>query len=478
MDTKKYRWLLYLIAFTIALTIGIQIYWNQKNYSQNEQRVFNEIQISLDNAVERYYTQIAKTTDMSYLDHLSDRIDLTKGLDTLFVLVDSAQMKSNMTLQEQQVKFKMQHFIIGSDSINDNDEHLEIEVNDKMKGFISSLVLSMRKHTLNLEKLKEQLGKELKRKNIVAPFGFIHHQNDSIKHRLNTEIETKTGSINMFSKSTFLKANEQLQLFIENPVSEVLKRSLNGILLSFALSLLVIVLLFYLLKIIHHQKALDTIKNDLISNITHEFKTPITTISAALQAIDTFNAIDDKEKTKKYLSISNFQLEKLNSMVEKLLETATLDNEQLLLKKETIDIIPLVKNIYLKGSAITSQKKLSFHASKNTITIDVDPFHFENAIHNLVDNALKYGGDSIEIRASVVSNKVEITIADNGNGIDKTQRDKIFDKFYRVPTGNTHTIKGFGIGLYYTKTIIEKHGGKILLAPNTLQTTFKVTLPL
>ena len=478
MDTKKYRWLLYLIAFTIALTIGIQIYWNQKNYSQNEQRVFNEIQISLDNAVERYYTQIAKTTDMSYLDHLSDRIDLTKGLDTLFVLVDSAQMKSNMTLQEQQVKFKMQHFIIGPDSINDNDEHLEIEVNDKMKGFISSLVLSMRKHTLNLEKLKEQLGKELKRKNIVAPFGFIHHQNDSIKHRLNTEIETKTGSINMFSKSTFLKANEQLQLFIENPVSEVLKRSLNGILLSFALSLLVIVLLFYLLKIIHHQKALDTIKNDLISNITHEFKTPITTISAALQAIDTFNAIDDKEKTKKYLSISNFQLEKLNSMVEKLLETATLDSEQLLLKKETIDIIPLVKNIYLKGSAITSQKKLSFHASKNTITIDVDPFHFENAIHNLVDNALKYGGDSIEIRASVVSNKVEITIADNGNGIDKTQRDKIFDKFYRVPTGNTHTIKGFGIGLYYTKTIIEKHGGKILLAPNTLQTTFKVTLPL
>ena len=165
-------------------------------------------------------------------------------------------------------------------------------------------------------------------------------------------------------------------------------------------------------------------------------------------------------------------------MVEKLLETATLDSEQLLLKKETIDIIPLVKNIYLKGSAITSQKKLSFHASKNTITIDVDPFHFENAIHNLVDNALKYGGDSIEIRASVVSNKVEITIADNGNGIDKTQRDKIFDKFYRVPTGNTHTIKGFGIGLYYTKTIIEKHGGKILLAPNTLQTTFKVTLPL
>lgn len=478
MDTKKYRWLLYLIAVTIILTIGIQIYWNQKNYSQNEQRVFNEIQISLDNAVERYYTQIAKTTDMSYLDRLSDRIDLTKELDTLFVLVDSTQMKSNTILQEQQMKFKLQHFIIGSDSINNNPEHLEIEVNDKMKGFISSLVLSMRKHTLDLEKLKEQLDKELKRKNIVAPFGFIHYQNDNVKNRLNAEIETTIGSINMFSKSTFLKANEKLQLFIENPVREVVKRSLTGILLSFTLSLLVILLFFYLLKIIHNQKALATIKNDFISNITHEFKTPITTVSAALEAIDTFNAIDDKEKTKKYLSISNFQLQKLNGMVEKLLETATLDSEQLLLKKETTDIIPLVKNIFLKGSAITSQKKLEFNASKNTITIDVDPFHFENAIHNLVDNALKYGGDKIGIQVSLFSNKVEITIADSGNSIEKTQRDKIFDKFYRVPTGNTHTIKGFGIGLYYTKTIIEKHGGKILLAPNNLQTTFKVTLPL
>lgn len=478
MNTKKYHWLLYLIAATIFITVAVQVYWNQKNYAQNKQRILNEIQISLDNAVETYYTQIVKTSDMNYLDHFSDSIDLPKDIDTLIVLVDSIQMKSNATQKEQQMQFKMQHFIIESDGITDKSANIEIEVNDKMKGFVNSVILSMRKDSLNLENIEKELDKELHRKNIMAPFNLIHLENDSIKNRFHSAITTKEGSISMFSKSTFLKANEKLQLFIENPIGEVFKRSLTGILLSFTLTLLVISLLFYLLKIIHNQKALAIIKNDLISNITHEFKTPITTVTAALEAINTFNAIDDKEKTKKYLSISNFQLGKLNGMVEKLLETATLDSEQLLLKKETIDVIPLIKNIFSNDSAIPSQKQLKFHSNKDVISIDIDPFHFENAIRNLIDNAIKYGGDEIEIHIAQIPKKLEIIISDSGNGIDKTQRDKIFDKFYRIPKGNTHAVKGFGIGLYYTKTIIEKHGGTILLAPNTLQTTFKITLPL
>ena len=478
MHTKKYHWLLYLIAATISITVAVQVYWNQKNYAQNKQRILNEIQISLDNAVETYYTQIVKTADMSYFNHFSDSIHMPKDIDTLIVLVDSIQMKSKAPQKEQQMKFKMQHFIIDADRITDESANIEIEVNDKMKGFVNSVLLSMRKHPLNLEDIKKELDKELQRKNIRAPFGFIHFENDRIKNSFHTTITAKEGSISMLSKSTFLKSNEKLQLFIENPIKEVFKRSLTGILLSFALTLLVISLLFYLLKIIHNQKALAIIKNDLISNITHEFKTPITTVTAALEAINTFNAIDDKEKTKKYISISNFQLGKLNGMVEKLLETATLDSEQLLLKKETVDVIPLIKNIFSNDSAIPSQKQLKFHSSKDGISMDIDPFHFENAIRNLIDNAIKYGGNEIEIQVAQIPKKLEIIISDSGNGIDKTQRDKIFDKFYRIPEGNTHTVKGFGIGLYYTKTIIEKHGGTILLVPNNEQTTFKITLPL
>lgn len=107
----------------------------------------------------------------------------------------------------------------------------------------------------------------------------------------------------------------------------------------------------------------------------------------------------------------------------------------------------------------------------------VDPFHIENAISNLVDNALKYGGDTIEVNVNKLLNQVQITVADNGNGIEKNQIDKVFDKFYRVPKGNTHDVKGFGIGLYYTKKIIEKHQGTISLTSNKGETIFTINLP-
>jgi len=108
----------------------------------------------------------------------------------------------------------------------------------------------------------------------------------------------------------------------------------------------------------------------------------------------------------------------------------------------------------------------------------LDPFHFENAISNLIDNAIKYGGNEIEIHINRVLDNLEITIADNGNQIEKNQREKIFDKFYRIPKGNTHNVKGFGIGLFYTKKIAEKHDGKIQLLPNSKNTIFKITLPI
>ena len=104
-------------------------------------------------------------------------------------------------------------------------------------------------------------------------------------------------------------------------------------------------------------------------------------------------------------------------------------------------------------------------------------FHFENVISNLIDNAIKYGGSTIEIHINSILKSVEISIADDGDGIEKNQQEKVFDKFYRVPKGNTHDVKGFGIGLYYCKKIVEKHRGILVLSSNNNQTIFKITLP-
>ena len=108
----------------------------------------------------------------------------------------------------------------------------------------------------------------------------------------------------------------------------------------------------------------------------------------------------------------------------------------------------------------------------------VDKFHFENALANVLDNAIKYGGNSITIELNKDDKKIVITVFDNGNGIEKSQKDKVFEQFYRIPTGNTHNVKGFGIGLFYTKNIIEKHGGSIAITYNNQNyTVFKIELP-
>ncbi|RZK11004.1 MAG: HAMP domain-containing histidine kinase, partial [Flavobacterium sp.] len=204
---------------------------------------------------------------------------------------------------------------------------------------------------------------------------------------------------------------------------------------------------------------------------------PITTISSAIEGIRNFNDVDDKEKTNRYLNISGQQLKKLEIMVEKLLETASLDTNELVLNKENINIVELIKSNIEKHQMVASEKEIIFHSNLEQLDCKVDLFHFENAISNLIDNAIKYGGNYIRVNLSKKGNQTSITIEDDGLGIEKAQREKIFDKFYRIPKGNVHDVKGFGIGLFYSKKIIEKHGGTLELVPNIKTTIFKISFP-
>lgn len=495
MNTKKYRWILYLITLTIITTITVQAYWNYKNYLQHKQTIANEIQLSLDNAIEEYFAYLTKKSRVAFLDTTSNSRETTKNFEVFFskFKVDSLFKSGNASKKIKKA----------NDNILDiNTKHLSaikvfkgesIDSVKNLEGFANKIIISISQDSIEYTKIDSLLKKQLTNKNIVLDYRLKHYAGDSIIFKSDAnniafnwgDNKTILEEDNVFfnwksvdSKSTFLKNNEQFRILFKDSSFEALKRSSTGILLSLLLSLAIISCLFYLLKIINKQKELAEIKNDLISNITHEFKTPITTVSTAIEAISTFNAIDDKEKTKKYLSISTLQLTKLHQMVEKLLETATLDSEKLLLQKEEVDVVALVKNIALRNDFQSDGKNIRFISSKEKLLVMLDPFHFENAISNLIDNAIKYGGNEIEIHITQVLGNLEITVADDGNQIDKNQQENIFDKFYRIPKGNTHNVKGFGIGLFYTKKIVEKHDGKIQLVPNSKNTVFKITLPI
>jgi len=496
MNDKRYRWILYAIVAVIISTIAIQVYWNFKNYQNNKQQLVNDVQSSLDNAVEKYYTNLAKErtfgfsfgsskgnnilpeskaldsvmhyieigrSSTSSLDSINlkigvgDGIKLYKGnsVDSIFKTIDD-----NVSLKRKRIR----NFL--GDSIFTKDFEM----------LTSKVIVSLTSDSLQLRKIDSIFSEEIKTKNLDInymldlTFNNAHLDSTSLKQINSSELYT-------FSKSPFLPPHSNLSVGFSNSTKEILKRILTGILISTLLVIAVISCLFYLLRIIKHQKQLAEVKNDFISNITHEFKTPIATIGVALESIKNFNVINDKEKTKSYIDMSNTQLSKLNIMVEKLLETASLDSENLQLKKEQSNVTHLLQNLVNKHTLELEEKSLTLNHPKNDIIASIDAFHFENAINNIIDNALKYGGNNIKISLEQSTIGFTVTVSDDGNGLTKENKDKVFEKFYRIPKGNTHDIKGFGIGLYYAKKIIEKHDGVIHLNLDNQWTTFKISVP-
>ncbi|QDH81477.1 HAMP domain-containing histidine kinase [Echinicola soli] len=247
--------------------------------------------------------------------------------------------------------------------------------------------------------------------------------------------------------------------------------------------LLIIILCFvYAIKVIIRQKKLSETKNDFINNMTHEFKTPIATVSLAVEALQDPELINQDTFRNRYLGIIKDENKRLGSQVEKVLQAAALDKKDFKLKFEQVNIVDLIKD---------TKKHFDLQVEKNggriLLDIDVkdpyleaDAFHLSNIINNLLDNANKYSADKPQIALKVkeLAGRFSITIKDNGMGMSKESVKKIFDKFYRVPTGNVHDVKGFGLGLAYVKTMVEEHNGEIAVESEINKgSTFTITLP-
>jgi len=488
MKQQRFSWILYAIIATIAITIAVQVYWNYKNYQVNKQQFINQVQISLDNAVEAYYADFAKKEKLLFMSmdgttnsRNKNIYEKLKGIhfDSIFTSIESRLNTRSDTIiidsRNERLTIDSLKSLLNTKSRFPVSRVLPLKDSIRLFNEISSLYISISKDSLDFKKLQTFLDTEFDRKQIDVPYQLNQYIGENVVHHIRTDALPKE-FLKTNAKSAYLRPSEKLELQYANISNVIWKKSMFGIVLSSLLSLAIITSLLYLLRVIRQQKQLAEIKNDLISNITHEFKTPITTISTALEAIQHFDALKDPEKAQKYLAISDKQLKKLHLMVEKLLETATLDSENLLIQKETVDIVDFIQKIAEKQQTFNPEKAINFTSNLKQFSINIDAFHFENAVNNLIDNALKYGGDHIEVAIAKEKETLEITVSDNGGTIDKSQREKIFDQFYRIPTGNTHDVKGFGIGLYYTKKIVEKHHGTIQLVPDTKLTIFKITL--
>ena len=249
------------------------------------------------------------------------------------------------------------------------------------------------------------------------------------------------------------------RLWIE-PVGKAVLKQMSGILTASVLILLVLTAVFlYLIHVIRTQKSLDEMKSDFTNNMTHELKTPISVAYAANDALLNFPDEDSPEQRRKYLEISQSQLEHLSGLVEQILSMSMERRKGLVLHREDINLAALVDDIVEKHS-MKAEKDVAFTVDiPSDFTVNADRMHLSNILNNLIDNAVKYSGEKVAIHIAAEGNR--LTVSDNGIGMSPSDLKHIFEKFYRAHTGNLHDVKGYGLGLYYVHSIVEKHGWSI-----------------
>ncbi|HPF66780.1 MAG: HAMP domain-containing sensor histidine kinase [Flavobacteriales bacterium] len=246
-----------------------------------------------------------------------------------------------------------------------------------------------------------------------------------------------------------------------------------------------IVFLFfaYSVWVILRQKRLSEIKNDFIGNMTHELKTPISTIALSSEVLSDPDIVQEPERLRSYARIIREENERLRAQVERVLQLATLDRENLHLKREEVDLHTVVHEV-------AGAMKLTLEERKGSLTLELqatrsvvrgDRMHLGNVVRNLLDNAIKYCTDVpvIVVRTRDRNGSFLLEVRDNGIGIRKEDLRHVFERFYRVPTGNVHNVKGFGLGLHYVKQIAEAHQGHVDATSTPGRgSTFRLELPL
>jgi signal transduction histidine kinase len=273
-----------------------------------------------------------------------------------------------------------------------------------------------------------------------------------------------------------------LQASFKPPFPYILKKMSWLLVGSVLLLVLTTGCFLYMLSTILQQKKLSEVKNDFINNMTHELKTPLATVSAAVEGMLSFGALQDAQKTQLYLNISKNELQRLSDLVEKVLNIAVEEKKEFVLMPEPLKPSGLIKEIVAQYQ-LKAPKPVDFivDVPEDEPVVQVDRMHMANTLNNLIDNAIKYSYERVTIciRSYRSGNSWCLLVKDSGIGIPKSYQQAIFDRFFRVPTGDLHQVKGFGLGLSYVKQVVEKHGGQIEVASEPSQgSEFMLKFPL
>ncbi len=515
---KRRYIILIVVAASIALTglMMMQYYWIRNDYTMKREMFSQSVNDALGIVVMKYERQSAAAKIRRRFEFRKQGIRWLKAKDSLnkskynLNVVEEMTSDSNGVVVKKKrqkavmndtasigtsgfdVKFNRDEpfTIVMNDSSDDRLRmfmHRTDVVNDIFDELVSINIYNDYKEKVDTLLLDSLIRAELKDKGIDAKYEFavIGSDNktmDYCKGVNRDDILCSGFKINMKPDNIFIRP-QYLAVYFPGTKTYILG-SMWAMLTGSGLFILVIILAFYFtVTTIIRQKKLSEVKNDFINNMTHEFKTPISTISLACEVIGDQTVEKTPERMGNYVKMIKEENQRLGILVENVLQTAILDRGEFKLKISEVDVHAVIRQAINNVRLMVEKKEGEIITELNAgqFIIQADRVHLTNIVYNLIDNALKYSGEKpvIKVRTKNEGKNMLISVEDNGIGISKENLRRIFEKFYRVPTGNIHNVKGFGLGLSYVKAIAEKHGGTIDVQSEVGQgSTFTIQLPI
>lgn len=445
-----------LMALTIGAIVVFQVSWLHKNY-QEEKRIFT-IHTNLLFRETIYKLQASRL----HLDTAFDiRVQDKSGVISMTnVLKDNVTRDSAGRLHASKaviVSVRHDRAEEGPDSMA---QVMYRSANDKVFAFLSGV--DSLQDSISVKDISDRYQHALAREGIHVPFRVTMYPGKHLKDQL-TDIFPSDSNGN---KVTIGFAHPRVYTLDFDNLFWVMAGRVGPQAL-FSLMLVSITTLSFLLlyRNWQQQRKLTELKNDFISNITHELKTPIATVSVAVEALKKFNVLQDPVRTDEYLDISANELQRLSLLVDKVLKLSLFERQEIELKNDRFDLMALVEEVTasMRLQFEKYQAKLSLTTQGTDFHIRADKLHITSVIFNLLDNALKYSKSdpSIRIDLGAEAELLTLSVTDNGVGIPLVYRQRIFEKFFRVPTGDRHDVKGYGLGLSYAAYVLQRQGGKI-----------------
>lgn len=482
------RYLLILCITAVAGVLIFQAFWIRNYYQVNKAIFEKEVNLAMEDAVKKEFIVRCDTVENLVYKKLLDTNEFIlknryskKSKTYMLTILDKHHVADSSSFHSDSLKrellpgdtayrAKIARYFARSIRSSELEGHFVFYHTQKLGNYV---IKQTRIFDFDTTRLRPIFTRYLAERNIHTPFKFYIRTKDSVFNKSNFNprlleqypIITKAYITYKQSKTDhFVRA-----MFI-NPTGYIIANL--GFMVAGSLLLVLVVgfSLFYLLRTLLTEKRLSAIKNDFISNITHEFKTPIASVSAAVEALANFNVLDDRKKTQRYLMHSQNELQRLSILVDKVLSSSLYENQAFEIKPEEVNVDDTIQAILASQASASAQTvNYSYINNSNVHTIPADKLYFEHAMSNVIDNAIKYSANDVNIRinCSLRNNKLAITITDNGIGISAADINMVFEKFYRVPTGKQHKVKGHGLGLSYVKSIVERHGGNCKIESET-----------